>query len=512
MKKIGKYLMAFLLTLVMVFPMSSTIKAEAAELYLAYQTNENGVGVTKLKSSERENYRVSELYMEEGQQIDLCFINATSWTKPKWTSSNTDVATVDKSGIITAVSSGVTEITLTYSKILTGKQISASAKVYVGEENWNVTFEFTDQGKRNEYYEIMAGEEPELTFEGMNHFNDTKIWSVFYESSNTDVLEISGSSMSIKDRGTVTITLNLRNKVTGNVLHKRMNVQCYRTIADKMDAFMELIGAVGGNANKVYFTVNQKSCTTERVSGHGSNCTNCNMRDIAKATWFINLFGTVNVDNFPEHDVNSSRRDHTGQSCFGFACFLQWYLYAKDNSDKVTSERVAAVKFNKENMEKYVQPGDVVRVNGHSVVVYSIEKNGLMVIDSNWNSGGQLNCLAQKHLLDYNNKYYKGYTAYINRVIGIDTVKSSVTETPTNTPSVQEKQYATLDLSGTGWNTYNVGLDKEMNADKAYPISNGAKLEVLGEYINAKGNKVYQVFSYDLNRECYISAKYVKIN
>jgi len=179
------------------------------------------------------------------------------------------------------------------------------------------------------------------------------------------------------------------------------------TVCEKMDILYCLLG------NK-YCTVNQKSCTTERKSSHG--CTNCNMRDIANATWFKTLFGNVNVDNFPEHDVDSSRRDHTGQSCFGWACFAQWYVYADNANEKLESERIAVVKFNKANMEKYVQPGDVVRVNGHSVLVYSIEKDGLMVLDCNWNSGGQLNCLVQKHLLSYSNTNYAGYTAYVNRV------------------------------------------------------------------------------------------------
>ena len=270
------------------------------------------------------------------------------------------------------------------------------------------------------------------------------------------------------------------------------------SVREKMDVLYNLLG------NK-YCTVNQKSCTTKRQSSHG--CTNCNMRDITKATWFKNIFGDINVDNFPEHDVNSSRRDHTGQSCFGFACFAQWYVYADSANEKIEGKRIATVKFNKANMEKYVQPGDVVRVNGHSVLVYSIEENGLMVLDSNWNSGGQLNCLVQKHLLSYSNENYAGYTAYINRVTNAE---SEVTVTPT--PQPENKIYGTLDLSGTGWNSYNAGMDKDMNADKAYNIKDKAKLEILGEYTSAKGNKVYHVYSYDLKMECYIGAKYVRVD
>ena len=207
-------------------------------------------------------------------------------------------------------------------------------------------------------------------------------------------------------------------------------------VVARMDAFLQKLEVKRGK--NIYCTVNQKACESSWDSGHW--CDNCNMRDIVQAKWFKNLFGTVNVDNFPEHDVDASRRDHTGQSCFGFACFAQWYLYADSNTDKVIAERIGTVKFNKSNMEKYVQPGDIVRVNGHSVLVYSIEKDGLMVIDSNWNSGGQLNCLVQKHLLDYNNSRYAGYTAYINRVIG-KTEGNSVTSKPDTANKTQYGYY-----------------------------------------------------------------------
>jgi len=74
-----------------------------------------------------------------------------------------------------------------------------------------------------------------------------------------------------------------------------------------------------------------------------------------------------------------------------------------------------------------------------------------------------------------------------------------------------EKKAGILDLSSKGWSSYNVGLDKDMYADKAYTIYNGAKLDVLGEDTNVNGNKVYYVYSPDLNMKCYITAKYVNV-
>ncbi len=75
-----------------------------------------------------------------------------------------------------------------------------------------------------------------------------------------------------------------------------------------------------------------------------------------------------------------------------------------------------------------------------------------------------------------------------------------------------EKVYGVLDLGSSGYTSYNVGLNVEMYADKAYPIKNGAKLEILGKYTNSKGNEIYHVYSPDLGFECYVSAKYVRVN
>lgn len=185
---------------------------------------------------------------------------------------------------------------------------------------------------------------------------------------------------------------------------------------EKMDQLLALVG-------NTYFTTTQEPCLAERKSGHG--CLKCNMSDIVKEKWFIDLFGNVNVANFPEHDVNSSRRDQTGQSCFGFACFAQWYLFKADNQSKVEATRVAEGDFKKEFMKANVYPGDVIRLlnsetDVHSVVVYSVEDTGIYVIDSNWSN--KLNCYVQKHWIGYND-YYANARVYVNRVVGVSAIE-----------------------------------------------------------------------------------------
>ncbi len=264
-------------------------------------------------------------------------------------------------------------------------------------------------------------------------------------------------------------------------------------VQKKMDQMLTMLGVQSGKTT--YFTVNQKACSTTRQSGHG--CSNCSVGNIVQATWFKNIFGTVNTSLFPAHDANASTRSNTGKSCFGFACFAQWYTYADNNSEKITGERVATVTFNKTNIMNNVKPGDVLRVNGHSVLVYAVESTGIRVIDCNWNMGGQLNCVVQKHLIPYTNSTVAGYTTYVNRV---------------TKPVTDNTVFGTLDLSGTSWSAYNVGLNAEMYADKEYTIYPDAVLEILGTYVNSKGNTIYHVYSFDLKMECYVAAKFVHIN
>lgn len=275
------------------------------------------------------------------------------------------------------------------------------------------------------------------------------------------------------------------------------------SVQDKMDDLLHKLGVKEGKTT--YFTVNQKACSSTRYSGHG--CTNCNVGTIINTSWFKKKFGTISTSLFPSHDVNASRRDHAGQSCFGFACFAQWYVYANSTTDKVTAERVATVTYNKADLMTNVKPGDVLRVNGHSILVYAVEETGLRVIDSNWNMGSQLNCVVQKHLIPYEKSWCSGYAVYVNRV-----TDAKVIYNETDIKEVTAGQMGYLNLKTVGWSAYNVGTDVELNADRAYTIYDGAQLEILGTYTNSKGNKICHVYSHDLKMKCYVAERFVKIS
>lgn len=180
---------------------------------------------------------------------------------------------------------------------------------------------------------------------------------------------------------------------------------------DVQKAMDEVVEVLQGK----YFTTTQKACLSKREPSHG--CDKCRVSNIVQKTWFKNLFGEVNVDNFPEHYYKLEEKDSSGKSCFGFACFLQWKIYETETRPKVVAERVKIGIFNKSFVESEVKPGDVLRLDdSHSVVVYSIEENGIMVVDCNWNTKNQLNCLVQKHLIPYDNEYYSNQPVYVHRV------------------------------------------------------------------------------------------------
>lgn len=93
-----------------------------------------------------------------------------------------------------------------------------------------------------------------------------------------------------------------------------------------------------------------------------------------------------------------------------------------------------------------------------------------------------------------------------NRVTGVVAKRSFMINV------IKEKIQGYLDLTSTGWKSYNAGLNANMTGGTAGTLYPGAKLEILEECTNAKGTLVYRVYSDDLKKECYVTAKYVKID
>ena len=154
-------------------------------------------------------------------------------------------------------------------------------------------------------------------------------------------------------------------------------------VQTKLDRLRELL--VGK-----YFTVNQQACT----HGPRGTCNNCKNSNVIATSWFKNLFGTVSVNNFPEHyNVNGGQFYATAWECAGFAAFAGWYIFADSNSEKikVIDANPSNRSFNYNTMQAYAKPGDILRLDnnssgnsGHSVILVSFDSNGITVIDCNY--------------------------------------------------------------------------------------------------------------------------------
>ncbi len=178
------------------------------------------------------------------------------------------------------------------------------------------------------------------------------------------------------------------------------------SVQKKLD---ELVEKLDGK----YFTVDQKACYSSRTY-------NCNVENVINANWLKNSFlngESISAAQFPKLTVSSSGKSRGGFSCFGFACFVQWYLFSGGIKDNVTASTVATGKYNKEFIQKNVMVGDALRVMGtkgaHTLVVYSVDENGITVVDSNF----YLDCKVKKHLISYTHASFLNCTVYVDRVV-----------------------------------------------------------------------------------------------
>ena len=170
-----------------------------------------------------------------------------------------------------------------------------------------------------------------------------------------------------------------------------------------------------------YFTVSGDECDSCKgsfKSGHG--CQNCLVSKIVKEEWYKKLFPEfkeVDVSHFPNiaSGNKDSSFDNDGKSCFGFGCWAQWYVYSRvyGEQDFKGQHHLAKGKMTYEFLkESGAMPGDVIRKNGsHTMLLYSYDKNGYVVIDSNGHHNGNKNCVVAKVTMNYD----KNKTCVISR-------------------------------------------------------------------------------------------------
>lgn len=233
-----------------------------------------------------------------------------------------------------------------------------------------------------------------------------------------------------------------------------------------------------------YFTVNQKSCGSERSHG----CSNCSMLEVVSTDWFNEEVGFVpdDRDYYPHHYYGS--HEYTwGMSCCGFATYAGWYIFAQNTSDNVVFNSIGLRWFTYENMKKLARPGDIIRLSGkHSVVFISCDKEGINVLDCNWRTDGT-NCEVRTHSISYGSYLWAEVSRAVNyRDEGDWTVKMVDKDSKSVKYAVAENDdaiylpYCTFEKKGSyfiGWSTrpndtnakYQPG-DKLEKATTLYPV------------------------------------------
>lgn len=197
---------------------------------------------------------------------------------------------------------------------------------------------------------------------------------------------------------------------SGYVRMKDLKKDGAALIVDAMDVLWDKLG-------EKYFTTTGEACAIPGVSNHG--CKKCSVPNVVTTSWFKDMFGTINTDYFPSHNVNATNRSFIGRSCFGFACFAQYYVYSCVYGEQnMIGKEVAQGEFTPDFAKKNIVVGDVLRLEKyrnsptrHSVLVYSINENDITVIDCNWGIGSSGNCKITKHNLSSENYKY----VYVNR-------------------------------------------------------------------------------------------------
>ena len=149
----------------------------------------------------------NEYTMKVGESQDFKFIGAPSnWRKlvKGWSSSNEEVATVDKMGVVTAKSQGTA-----YIKVNLGKDYTDTLKITVGN---TVTLGTASQRAMSTLYLENPGETFDLNFYGVSNWNTVKKTAKrTWKSSDTKVATVDGLGVvKAVAPGTATISLSIR--------------------------------------------------------------------------------------------------------------------------------------------------------------------------------------------------------------------------------------------------------------------------------------------------------------
>lgn len=193
--------------------------ALAMVLALAAPAAQNAYAATAFTYAYQTGGAVSALNMKAGESVDLKFIGVKDYKNYslKWNSSNNNVATVDKNGVITAKANGTTVITL---EVGDGTvYTSQGVTVTVGTApSMNVVLG-TSKNDTFSTYTLEMGKTVDLNFYGVTDWSTSK-YSSSWVSSNPAVATVDNKGVITPvSAGKTVVTIAITEKTTGAALN-----------------------------------------------------------------------------------------------------------------------------------------------------------------------------------------------------------------------------------------------------------------------------------------------------
>lgn len=161
---------------------------------------------------------VSKLSMEAGDSVDLRFLGVSDYKNYSlsWTSSNQNVAVVDKNGVVTALADGTAVITLHVGdgSVYTSEGVAVTVgkipemQVALGTSKNNTFSEYT----------LELGNTVDLNFYGVVNWSSS-LYATQWSTSNPAVATVSNTGVITPVApGTATVTISITNRFTGTEL------------------------------------------------------------------------------------------------------------------------------------------------------------------------------------------------------------------------------------------------------------------------------------------------------
>ena len=216
------------------------------------------------------------LLLAEGEQQDVKANVYPMYAKDRiltYTSSNTEIATVDAEGVVTGVKDGTATITITQPKKNLTKEVQVTVYKNPTKISWNVG-----------QVEMNVGESKELPNITIEPVEASKV-PVTYTSSNENVVVIKGEKIVAKGNGEATLTATAKNGITATckvvvttkttgieVEQDTYTVSCGKSVQMKAKVLPETASnqkLTYESLNQEIFSVDEKGLITTKKDGIG---------------------------------------------------------------------------------------------------------------------------------------------------------------------------------------------------------------------------------------------------